>query len=76
MRCLLINARSRVDLVSADPIQLGRGRTHVLGVPTIPDSNTSAKASRYKWEPYREKIGGENTTFCQKEGHVFAQASR
>ena len=24
------------------------------GVPTTPDPNTSAKVSRYKWEPYRD----------------------
>ena len=26
------------------------------GVPTTPDPNTSAKASRYKWEAYRDPI--------------------
>ena len=47
----------------------------VLGsVPTTPEPYTSAaKASRYKWEPYRDANSWcIKTTFCQEEG-MFLQ---
>ena len=31
-----------------------KGNPEIGGVPTTPDPNTSAKASRYKWEAYRD----------------------
>ena len=38
-------------------------------VPTTPDPNTSAKASRYKRDPYRDTNWWRVfTTFCQPEG--------
>ena len=42
--------------------------TQFGGVPTTPDPNTSAKASQYKWEAYRDANGGVKTTFYQGEG--------
>ena len=40
-----------------------------LGVSqTTPDPNTSAKASRYKWEAHRDTNRRCLTTFCQEEG--------
>ena len=38
-------------------------------VPTTPDPNTSAKASRCKWEAYHDtEFGCVYTTFCQEKG--------
>ena len=47
------------------------------GVTTTPDPNTSAKASRYKWEAYRDTNWWciLYTTFCQEEG-IFLQKFR
>ena len=50
-------------------------RQWIGSVPTTPDPDTSARASRYKWEPYRDTIGGVYTTFCQEEG-MFLQKYR
>ena len=45
------------------------------GVPTTPDPNTSAKVSRYKWDPYRDANWCCLYYFCQ-EGHTFAKVSK
>ena len=44
--------------------------TLLRSVPATPDPNTSAKVSRYKWEPFIViQIGGVYTTFCQEEAY-------
>ena len=45
-------------------------------VPTTPDPYTSAKASRYKWEPYRDTNWCRLYYFLQEEGPIFAKVSR
>ena len=45
-------------------------------VPTTPDPNTSAKASRYKWEPYRDTNWWCIYYFLPRGGHAFAKVSR
>ena len=46
-------------------------------VPTTPDPNTSAKVSRYKWEPYRDTNCWCRYYFLPRGGqHTFAQVSR
>ena len=44
------------------------------GVPTTPDPNTSAEASRYKWEAYRDTKW--IYYFLPRGAHTFAKASR
>ena len=46
-------------------------RVFIGSASTTLDPNTSAKASRYKWEPYCDTIGGVYTTFCQEEGMLL-----
>ena len=48
----------------------------VGGVPTNPDPITSAKASRYKWEAYRDTIWLCIYYFLLRGGHTFAEVSR
>ena len=43
------------------------------GVPTTPDPNTSAKASRYKWEPYRDTNWWCIYYFLPGGGNTFAK---
>ena len=45
------------------------------GVPTTPDPNTSAKVSRYKWEPYRDTNWWRIYYFLPRGGHTFAKVS-
>ena len=45
-------------------------------VPTTPDTNTFAKASRYKWEPYRDTNWLCIYYFLPRGGHTFAEVSR
>ena len=42
-------------------------------VPTTPDPNTSAKVSRYKWEPYRDTNWWCIYYFLPGGGHTFAK---
>ena len=46
------------------------------GVPTTPDPNTSTKASRYKWEPYRDTNWWRIYYSLPRGGHTFAKVSR
>ena len=46
------------------------------GVPTTPDPNTSAKVSRYKWEPYRDTSWWCIYYFLPRGGHTCAKVSR
>ena len=43
------------------------------GVPTTPDPNTSAKVSRYKWEPYRDTNWWCIYYFLPRGGHTLAK---
>ena len=43
------------------------------GVPTTPDPNTSAKVSRYKWEPYRDTNWWCIYYFLPRGGHILWQ---
>ena len=52
------------------------GKNYVGGVPTTPDPNVSAKASRYKWEAYRDTNWVCICYFLPKEGHTFPKVSR
>ena len=45
-------------------------------VPTTPDPNTSAKASRYKWEPYRNTNWQCIYNFLPRGGHTFVRVPR
>ena len=47
--------------------------TEIGGVPTTPDPSTSAKASRYKWEPYRDTNSWCIYYFLPSRGHTFAK---
>ena len=59
----------RKDMVGNRP-SCSQPFCHIGSIPTTPEPNTSAKASQYTWEPYRDTnwCGVENTTFCQEEG--------
>ena len=59
--------KSTANFISA----LGIGK-----VPTTPDPNTSAKVSRYKWEPYRDTNWWCIYYFLPRAGHTFAKVSR
>ena len=48
----------------------------VGGFPTTPDPNTSAKASRYKWEAYRDANWWCTYYFLPRGGHTFAKVPR
>ena len=43
------------------------------GVTTTPDPNTSAKVSRYKWEPYRDTNWWCTYYFLPRGGHTLAK---
>ena len=43
------------------------------GVPTTPDPDTSAKVSRYKWEPYRDTNWWCIYYFLPRGGHTLAK---
>ena len=43
-------------------------------VPTTPHPNTSAKASRYKWEAYRDTNWRDMQNFLQRGGHLFCKS--
>ena len=52
----------------------GQGSTG--SVPKTPDPDTSAKVSRYKWEPYRDTNWWRIYYFLPRRGHTFTKASR
>ena len=52
------------------------GEKSIESVPTTPDTNTSAKASRYKWEAYRDTNWWCIYHFLPKRGRTFAKISR
>ena len=55
----------------------GRWWTEGVGsVPTTHDPNASGKASRYKWEPYRDTNWQCIYYFLPRGGHIFAKISR
>ena len=43
------------------------------GVATTPDPNTSAKVSRYKWDPYRDTNWWCIYYFLPSRGNTFAK---
>ena len=45
-------------------------------VPATPDPSTSARVSRYKWEPYRDAKWWCICYFLQRGWHPFAEVSR
>ena len=60
---------------------VGRGVSVIAGaaiggVPTTPDPNTSAKASRYTWEAYRDTNWWCIYYFLPPGGHTFTEVSR
>ena len=59
--------------------QMGSDRLNRIlfeSVSTTPDPNTSAKVSRYKWEPYRDTNWQCIDYFLPRGGHTFAKVSR
>ena len=52
------------------------GRALFGGVPPTPDPNTSATASRYKWEAYRDTNWWCIEYSLPRGGHTFAKVSR
>ena len=51
-------------------------RLNLGGLPTTPDPNASAKASRYKWEAYRDTNWCCIYCFLPGRGHTFAKVSQ